>query len=142
MNFPQQQLRLRKWCLVLLCVCSQFSQAADAPDDLPGKDGPFASNLAYSPEATDPSAPGWRPRQAKHHVGLSIGSAIPVIFINLFFAVAVFVDGRRIQQRGGHMQFFGPLLWALATLVGGFIVPAGFWLMHHSSLRTAPPSTA
>lgn len=75
MDFPQQQLRLRKWCLVLLCVCSQFSQAADAPEDLPGKDGPFASNLEYNPEATDPSSAGWQPRQAKHHVGLSIGSA-------------------------------------------------------------------
>ncbi|MBC7702221.1 porin family protein [Aquabacterium sp.] len=75
MNFPQRQLSPRVWCLVMLCVGSQVSHAGDVPDETPAKDGPFASNLEYSADAPASSDQGWKPRQMKHHVGLSIGSA-------------------------------------------------------------------
>lgn len=75
MNFPQRQLSPRVWWMLLLCVCSQFSQAADVPGDSPAVDGPFARNLEYGAESAESADQGWTPRQKKHHVGLSVGSA-------------------------------------------------------------------
>lgn len=75
MNFPQRQLSLRTWWMLMLCVGSQSGQAADVPADLPAVDGPFASNVEYSTAASGSADQGWRPRQKKNHVGLSMGSA-------------------------------------------------------------------
>lgn len=75
MNFPQRQLSLRMWWMFMLCVGSQPGQAADVLADLPAVDGPFASNVEYSAEASGSADQGWTPRQNKHHVGLSIGSS-------------------------------------------------------------------
>ena len=75
MNFPQRHLRPRAWWPIVLCVCSQFGHAANAPGDLPASEGPFADNLEYSAETAGSADQGWKPRQSKHHVGLSIGSA-------------------------------------------------------------------
>ena len=47
MNFPQRQLSLRTWWMLMLCVGSQSGHAADVPADLPAVDGPFASNLEH-----------------------------------------------------------------------------------------------
>lgn len=77
MNFPQRPSRPSAWLLAAVCVCSQSSQAAEADDPSPLRDGPFVSNVANasSSQASGPVEDGWKPRVNKHHVGLSIGKA-------------------------------------------------------------------
>jgi OmpA-OmpF porin, OOP family len=76
MNMPPRLPRPRAWWLVMWCVCSPFSHAADVIDDMPARDGPFASNLdSADSDATASGARDWTPRQTRHHLGLSIGAA-------------------------------------------------------------------
>jgi len=68
---------------------------------------------------------------------------IPIILgviINIIFAIAVLKDSYRmirIYNRGTYLVGGGT--WALATLVGGVVTAAIYWLIHHSTLRVNPP---
>jgi hypothetical protein len=60
--------------------------------------------------------------------------------VHIFFALAVLRDAQRHERllhRGTFLVSAG--LWALATLVGGVIVVAIYWLIHHSTLRPSKP---
>lgn len=51
------------------------------------------------------------------------------ILLNIAFALAVYA-----RAEGRETEFVGPLMWALATLLGGPLVALAYWLIHMSSL--------
>ena len=56
--------------------------------------------------------------------------------IHILFSVAVFLDARRQDQYIPTGSIFvKPMIWSLATLIGGIFIAAIYWLMHHSTLR-------
>ncbi len=51
------------------------------------------------------------------------------ILLHIAFALAVYA-----RAEGRDTVFVGPLMWALATLLGGPLVALAYWLIHMSSL--------
>lgn len=64
--------------------------------------------------------------------GIAICSVIIVVLVHVFFAVAVFKDAKKLPRKP---IFESPLIWFLATLLGGVFAAAIYWLMHHSRLN-------
>jgi hypothetical protein len=61
------------------------------------------------------------------------------IIIHLLFAGAVAKDAGKINQLGHRTALVSPSTWAFATLLGGVIIAAIYWFIHHSTL-TRPTS--
>ena len=51
--------------------------------------------------------------------------------VHVSFAVAVFLDARRLPRKPILVL---SVVWALATLLGGLFVAAVYWVIHHSRL--------
>jgi len=66
---------------------------------------------------------------------LTIGYWVTTLVVHLAFAYAVDSDAANLGRSGRRLVFVGRFLWALATLVGGPLVAAAYWVVHHSSLR-------
>lgn len=60
---------------------------------------------------------------------------ILVLVVRFLFAVAILSDAQKMREKGRRFVFIGPTLWVLATLAGGLMVVALYWLVHHSKLR-------
>jgi hypothetical protein len=57
------------------------------------------------------------------------------IFVHICFAMAVLVDAQSLPA-GRASIFVGPVVWCLATLIGGVFVASAYWIMHHSRLNS------
>ena len=57
-----------------------------------------------------------------------------IIIVNISLAVAVFKSASALERQRGHSQFGAPIIWALATLVGGVLTVLAYWFIHHSTL--------
>jgi len=69
-------------------------------------------------------------------VGLSaIVGAIALFVVQVLIAIALGADAKDRAERSKPVAFFGPGLWFLAAVFGGFVVLALYWVMHYSSLR-------
>ena len=64
-----------------------------------------------------------------------ISLVIPILtaLVHIVFAVAVYRDAKRLQT----LIFLGPVLWCVATLVGGVMTVGIYWAIHHSRLNPA-----
>ena len=62
------------------------------------------------------------------------GICFGVLFavVHVCFAVAVYCDARRLT---GKPILVWPIVWSFATLLGGVIVAAVYWVIHHSRLN-------
>jgi len=54
--------------------------------------------------------------------------------LHVIFASGVAKDVANFNHLGIPTQFIPGYAWVLATLIGGILVLAVYWLMHHSSL--------
>jgi hypothetical protein len=61
---------------------------------------------------------------------LFIGLAI----VHVGFALNVLKDGDQIRAKGSQPLLAAPVLWCLATLLGGVFVAAIYWVVNHSTL--------
>ena len=60
------------------------------------------------------------------------------IVVNVVFAVAVYIHATRLRSDGSGTVLVTPELWGLATLVGGALIGAAYWVVNASSFRPAP----
>ena len=68
----------------------------------------------------------------------SLGTAVLVILVRIVFAIAVYRDATRLD-RTRALIITGPVIWGIATLIGGVITAAIYWAMHHSRLNPDIP---
>lgn len=61
--------------------------------------------------------------------------------IHVLFAGAVARDAGLIQKSGQRPALVSPSTWAFATLIGGVMIAAVYWFIHHSTL-TRPISAS
>lgn len=54
-------------------------------------------------------------------------------FLHLLFAGAVASDAGKLARLGMRPAMVSGLTWAFATLLGGVIVAAIYWFIHHST---------
>lgn len=61
--------------------------------------------------------------------------------VHFLFARAIRTDGDRLELLGQGTWFVAPVVWSAATLLGGVLTVAVYWLLHHSSLsvQRRPP---
>jgi hypothetical protein len=53
------------------------------------------------------------------------------LIINIAFSSGVFADCRKLQAQGRQIRLVNPLVWVLATLLGGVLTAGVYWLVHH-----------
>lgn len=56
------------------------------------------------------------------------------IILHIIFASGVARDVSHLNKAGLFPRFIPGIAWVLATLIGGILVLALYWLMHHSTL--------
>lgn len=55
--------------------------------------------------------------------------------LHIIFAGAVAKDAASVAKRLHKTYLVSPMTWAFATLVGGVVVAAIYWFMHHLNLK-------
>ena len=65
---------------------------------------------------------------------VTIGSVVIIIVVHISFAVAIFRDATNLPADRKPI-FVGPIIWCVATLLGGIFVAIIYWIMHHSRLN-------
>ena len=64
--------------------------------------------------------------------GISIIIMVLTVIVHWCFAVAVFLYARKLP-RGPILVL--PIVWSIATLLGGVFVALVYWVIHHSRLN-------
>ena len=64
----------------------------------------------------------------------AIAIAVLTILIHIVFAIAVYRDATRLDHTRS-LIIVGPGIWCIATLLGGVVTAAIYWVMHHSRLN-------
>jgi hypothetical protein len=59
---------------------------------------------------------------------------IALAIVHVGFAVAIATDAGMLQNEARGPLIAGPVLWTLATLLGGAFVAVLYWLVNHSTL--------
>ena len=76
-------------------------------------------------------------------IGGSIGIAVLASLVHIVFAVAVYRDATQLNRSQALIiAGVGPVIWCLATLIGGVITAGIYWAMHHSRLNPAIPAAS
>ena len=60
--------------------------------------------------------------------------------VHFAFALGVLVDAGKLDK-SSQLYFVTECVWFFATLFGGVFVATAFWVMHHSRLCPAVPTT-
>ena len=56
------------------------------------------------------------------------------VVVHVGFAISVARDAGQLQRQQSGPLIAGPLLWTLATLLGGVFVAGLYWAVNHSAL--------
>jgi len=57
---------------------------------------------------------------------------LPWILVHVFFAIGVYRDTKKMKR----IELVGPVIWTLATLIGGVFVATAYWLLNRSILNS------
>ena len=57
-----------------------------------------------------------------------------LIIVHISFAVAVFKNASALERQRGGATLGAPIIWALATLMGGVVTVLAYWFIHLSTL--------
>ncbi len=57
-----------------------------------------------------------------------------LIVVHVSLAVAVFQRASALDRQRGNSPLGAPIIWALATLMGGVLTVLAYWFIHHSTL--------
>jgi hypothetical protein len=55
--------------------------------------------------------------------------------VHVLFALGVARDAAEQQSDNKRVYFVEPLVWGLATFIGGFFILIAYWVFHYSTLR-------
>ena len=58
-----------------------------------------------------------------------------VVMVHVMFAFGVYSDALRLRRNFNTTIFVNPAIWLFATIIGGVLVAAVYWLLHHSTLN-------
>ena len=76
-------------------------------------------------------------------ISLGVGVTILTVLVHTVFAVAIYRDANRLDHSQAlAITGIGPVIWCLATLLGGVITAGVYWAMHHSRLNPAIPTSS
>jgi hypothetical protein len=67
-------------------------------------------------------------------LGFPVLEVVPRFLLHVSLGLAVYLNARRLRAGARRVEFFGPAGWGLATLLGGILVAAVYWLMNPSTL--------
>jgi hypothetical protein len=59
-----------------------------------------------------------------------------IAIVHIALALGVYRDGESLQIKGLKTFLVTPVVWGLATLLGGIIPALAYWLIHHSTLKS------
>ena len=57
------------------------------------------------------------------------------VTVNVFFAFGVYSDALRLRRTIRTTILVNPAVWLFATVLGGVLVAAVYWILHHSTLN-------
>jgi hypothetical protein len=66
--------------------------------------------------------------------------AIAVV-VHVSLAVAVFKSASTLERQRGVAVLGAPIVWALATLMGGVLTALAYWFIHLSTLNPQKPES-
>lgn len=58
-----------------------------------------------------------------------------VVLVHVFFAFGVYSDALRLRRTLNTTILVNPAVWLFATVLGGVLVAAVYWILHHSTLN-------
>lgn len=58
-----------------------------------------------------------------------------IVIVNVFFAFGVYSDALRLRRTVNTTILVNPAVWLFATVLGGVLVAAVYWILHHSTLN-------
>ena len=64
---------------------------------------------------------------------------ILIAIVHIALAIGVYKDGIFLRSKKFDTFLVPPAIWSAAVLIGGIIPVIGYWLIHHSSIRSARP---
>jgi len=68
-------------------------------------------------------------------IGLSVMWILATAAVHIVFAVGVYRAAAHLRSCGEQVWFAPAIVWLIATLVGGLLAVAVYWLIHHSQFR-------
>jgi len=71
--------------------------------------------------------------------GIAFLFLVVIVVVHVGFAIAVHGDAREVRDDAERRLFASPLLWSLATLLGGVMTAAIYWVIHRSPLGHDAP---
>jgi hypothetical protein len=95
------------------------------------------------PIASQPKVVPMDKMNVKFDLPITLGGSFPLFFllftaltvvVHVGFAISVARDAGQLQRQQAGPLIAGPLLWTLATLLGGVFVAGLYWVVNHSSL--------
>ncbi len=58
-----------------------------------------------------------------------------IVIVHVFFAFGVYSDALRLRRTLRTTILVNPSVWLFATILGGVLVAAVYWILHHSTLN-------
>ncbi len=65
-----------------------------------------------------------------------------IVIVHMFFAFGVYSDALKLRRTFKTTILVNPAMWLFATILGGVLVAAIYWILHHSTLNPSKSITS